>query len=823
MAIQPFKEPFVGKLDMTSPPVLLPVGAISDGKNVRKVGVEGGWKPRKGCSLHDINSALDSTNAIDSIHSYTNPRSSDQHFISQCNSLLYKESAADKLPPTADASYGTSLGIAVGTTPGFSTMVGETLLYADGSGAPVVWGGNTPFPFAVFWYDAGLAEYIDITRKVTDSREDTAGYYNGTEADADYMIIVTTEIASAFTFTLGTLKNTTETSTATVYSWQSGDWDSRSISSDTTELTTDKSMSKSGTMTWTASGDDEQLMVNNVLGYAYKIIWSAPFNQDVDITAVTTVMAAAHLSNKWDGIFEWPSGCRHFDASAGEYIEALGKITNESTSQYLDLSAAPGTGGTEDYLYIKTPEPATAFGFGIPDGYANDAAADAKIDEIAHWDGDAFSAIADMIDYTLEDSAVSSFAHTGVVHWDASAVISIPRTLKGDRLPGYWYRISWDGTALATDTRIYMIMYAPFPDSLPKYDGVVEFKGRAVVWGDPEYPNRLRISARDRYDCFSGTDSTYTDAFGGMSVINCAINFYNELIVFKEDSVWLLEGYNPATFGTLKVATTVGLASPKTAHVVEVGYPGMSEEEPLSIAIWQDVDGIYVLDGRKPRKVSDPIDNYFNPEHSDCIPAANIKSLQAYIDPINNEYHLLLPTEELVYNYVTEEWYPPWARALPLKTGLNLNGSDNRYYTYGGTSAGWVMRLENDTTDKNVSNADVAIDHSITTRAISGVQKLSTSNEFTLRKIWAELAARAAGDLVTTLYKDQIATGAVLSTPAALSMVSAASAGVVSPKLDISTEACINFSIQFRLNTVDQEMEIYSMIYGVEVRRLPKA
>ena len=392
--------------------------------------------------------------------------------------------------------------------------------------------------------------------------------------------------------------------------------------------------------------------------------------------------------------------------------------------------------------------------------------------DIEYWDGDAYVKVSDLVDKTLDTTGDSSFAHTGVFFFDGSALTPRMSTLKGDPIPGYWYRIGWSA-ALAADTRVYMIVYAPFPDSLPSYDGVVEFKGRAAVWGDPEFPNRLRISAKDRYDCFSGTDSTYTDAFGDMSKILCAINFYNELIVFKENSVWLLEGYNPATFGTLKIADTVGLASPKTAHVVEVGYPGMHEDEPLSIAIWEDVDGVYVLDGRKPRKISEPINNYFNPEESDCIPAANIRNLQAHIDPINNEYHLLLPTEELVYNYVSDEWYPPWARAIALKTGINLKGSDNRYYTYGGSSAGWLMRLENDTTDKSISNVDVAIDHSIKTRAISGIQETSTTAEFLLRYVLAEMKARTAGTIVTTLFKDMISAGTAIATPAALSMVSA--------------------------------------------------
>ena len=132
------------------------------------------------------------------------------------------------------------------------------------------------------------------------------------------------------------------------------------------------------------------------------------------------------------------------------------------------------------------------------------------------------------------------------------------------------------------------------------------------------------------------------------------------------------------------------------------------------------------------------------------------------------------------------------------------------------------MRLENDTTDKSISDVDVAINHSIKTRAISGIQETSTTAEFLLRYVLAEMKARGAGTIVTTLFKDMISAGTAIAIPAPLSMVSAAGAGVVSPKLDLSTENTINFQIQFSLNVVDQELEIYSMLYGIEVRRLPQ-
>ena len=82
------KESFVGIYDGVTPAVLLPKGAISGGKNIRKVSRVGGWKGRKGCALHNT-TAVDSTNDINSLHQYTNPLQEDYHFITQCNSLLY--------------------------------------------------------------------------------------------------------------------------------------------------------------------------------------------------------------------------------------------------------------------------------------------------------------------------------------------------------------------------------------------------------------------------------------------------------------------------------------------------------------------------------------------------------------------------------------------------------------------------------------------------------------------------------------------------------------------------------------------------------------
>ena len=805
MPIELQREMFTGKYDGVTPPTMLKPGDIAGGLNIRKVSTFGGWKARKGCVLHNT-TALESGAIIKSLHRYKNPRQGDYHFIAQVNSKLY-DSTED--PPTVSgAAFGTDLGVTVGTTPGFSCNVGERFFYADGSGRPIVWGGDNPFVLGFIVYDASTDSYIDYTREVTDGRLDTYAIVLAAAADKAY--VITSEPAEGFVADLGTGVNSSAV-TMTLKAWRAGAFAAVSDLSDGT-LSGGATLAIDGTVTWTRSTSDTMRIIGGlIMGYVYEITWSGALSNSVNIISLKAKQDACNMTNKWDGAFEWINGVKFYDQSLGQYVDYLGKLTNDALSMYLDLSEAT----ISDYLYFKTFEPCTAIYIGVVDEYGNTA--DAQIDLLEYWDGDSFETVGSLTDESLDDGADSSFAQSGMLWFNAAAITPQRRTFEGDNVPGYWYRISWDA-ALSVDCRIYLLACALFPISLPIYKGCMEFKGRLFVWGDPEFPNRLRFSAKNMPDCFSGTDSGYTDTIGDASEVLCAVEFYNELLVFKKTSIYLLEGDSPFTFGYLQVSSTVGLASPQAARVVEVGFPSMHQDEPMSVAIFQDVDGVYVIDGRKPRKVSVPYtDHYFNSEFSDCIAAASIENRAAFIDPLNNEYHLLLPSSELVYNYVTDEWYPPWEREIDLTCGIVLRGADGRYYVYGGTAGGHVMRLEYDTTDKNASNVDVLIAHSIKTRAISAEADKGPSLRFTLRRLWAEFKARTAGSVTTKVFRNQATSGTILSLPSAMSMINSGF-NVAIPKLEVSQGNCDCFQIELSLSVADQEMEIRELVYEREIR-----
>lgn len=807
MALAVTREDFTGKYDGVTPSILLPSGSVSDGLNMRKVSKTGGWKPRRGCVLANT-TAAESSAAIKSLHQFKHPYNSDYHFFAQVNSKLL-DSTDD--PPAVGTTFGIDLGVSVGATAGFSCVVNDRFCYADGTSAPIVYAGTAPFPLAVFTYDATNTAYVDYTSQIVDNR--TATYANILGGATDKFYILTHERISAVTLDLNASVNSNSV-TLTVKAMRSGTWTSVSALSDGT-ASAGKTLAQDGTISWTASASDTLTVIGNVMGYAYELSWSGAMSGAVGCISITCTMPATTLTNKWNGAFEWINGALFYDQSAGQYIEALGKLTNESDSQYLDVSSAT----TDDYLYVKSVEPVCGIGFGVVNGYGNTA--DAQIDLIEHWSGSAWTTCGTLSDTTLDGGSDSSFAQTGRIFFEASALTPVKRTFQSDKVPGYWYRISWDA-ALSANTRIYACLYATQPEALPAYTGCVEFKGRLFVWGDPRYKNRLRFSSYGRYDCFSGKDSGYTDIFGGDDTILCAKKFYNELVVFKKTSIYLLEGYSPTTFGILKLADTIGIASPQTAQTIEIGYPSMHADEGVNIVIWQDTDGVYVLDGRKPKKISAAIDHFFNPEKSTCIAAASIESLQAYPDYINNEYHLLLPESELVFNYITDEWYPPWERQIDLTCGIALRGTDNRYYTYGGTASGFVCKLETDTTDKTTANADQTIIHKIKTRGIQalvaddgGKLYFSPTMRFALNGAKLLCKAQSSGSVTVKAYYDMATSATTLTSSA--SIVNSGK-GLAAPSIAVSVTDLICVEFEFYMATADVEMEVWTLHYGTEVQ-----
>ena len=824
MAFKVFKEPFSGQYDGVVSPLLLPPGFIRDGKNVRKASQAGGWKPRRGCALLNT-TAEESGTAFASLHDYTHPRNKDRHLIGQINSLLLSsptstfylllesddrilmESGGSLLGQsgvgvlTQRADFGNTMGLSVGATPGFSAMVNEDFVYADGSSAPITFGGTMPFCIGFLAYDDSVGVYNDYTTETTDDL--TTTYATLGSAANDYVYVCSPEIADGIVFTLGSTVNN-NAATVTVSSWVAAAWADRSAADGTADG--GASLAKSGTMSWTRNATDTMSVINGVMGYWYRVSFSAAIDA-VTVTKCRVTRDATTITNKWDGAWESPTGILFYDQSDPEYEDKLSVLTDGSATTTCVLDSST----TSDYLYIKTPEPACGFWFGM--AYFNTD--NAQVDLIEYWTGSAWTTVGTLQDYTLDSAADSSFSKNGAMFFDGSSISpQLLSEFENDNVPGYWYRVSWDA-ALDAECEMYSVLYAQQPKDLPTYQGVVEYRGRAVYWGDPEHPNRLRISAKGRADICSGSDACYSDPLGGMDAIKCAVKYYDDLLVLKDGMLGLFTGTSPANFEMTPFIHGLGLCSPQSVQAISNDFPSQGRDDPLSVVLWQDSDGIYALDGQKPRKVSLPVDHYFNPEYSTVISASHIGESQSFLDRRNGEYHLLCHENdlELVYNYITGEWYPPWYRSMGLQCAVSLKDDEQRHGVYGGSGTGFVMELETDTTDKNASNADVAIEHYVTTRAIGAHEQVSNVYDFKLGKIFPSFKAQSSGNVTMTLYPDTISVGTSLGT------VSLVRSGyeTTTPSADRVDTRMGNFSVKFSSETADVKMELYAFLYELDI------
>jgi hypothetical protein len=115
--------------------------------------------------------------------------------------------------------------------------------------------------------------------------------------------------------------------------------------------------------------------------------------------------------------------------------------------------------------------------------------------------------------------------------------------------------------------------------------------------------------------------------------------------------------------------------------------------------------------------------------------------------------------KELVYSYVTNEWYDTYVRASPAACGLSLVGSDNDRMTYVGDYAGFVHRVNTGTADNGTK-----ITHSVKTAPViplMGLVQDPLNYSSTLRAIKIKGKADTTADAVCaiTMYPDGKTTG----------------------------------------------------------------
>lgn len=223
----------------------------------------------------------------------------------------------------------------------------------------------------------------------------------------------------------------------------------------------------------------------------------------------------------------------------------------------------------------------------------------------------------------------------------------------------------------------------------------------------------MRFSADALPNTFNGIDSGYIEF--GERPVRAALPFFNELIIWADREMWMLQGDSPSQFGRMKLSSRVGIDAPHSAIAIESGVIDTRNIRRITIAWF--FQALWFFDGIRWWIVSSPdIDSFFDPEHEDYINPA-------YADRTYGDYDLETECAYWVIYSGPNQTTPNKVLVMHIPTlgyGIYkyetelssiLSAFNQRFYLLGGGYDTGKHYLLNDTdTDVDAAGTAVAID-----------------------------------------------------------------------------------------------------------------
>jgi hypothetical protein len=278
-------------------------------------------------------------------------------------------------------------------------------------------------------------------------------------------------------------------------------------------------------------------------------------------------------------------------------------------------------------------------------------------------------------------------------------------------------------------------------------------------------------------------------------------------------------GSDPADFSTVLVSDKVGAIAPKSLIAIDSGVMLFNSELRVKGAVFMAADGIYMTDGSTLSNISYPISDYFDTSSVPYIEPAYMDETYAYIDHNDKTLHFTVAmnvtgttdtqtvaNREIVYGYLTDEWYDVYKRDKASTCGLDVIGSSNEYLTYTGGFLGYVYRTNTGTADSGAK-----ITHNFKTAPIMPLQGMvpdPLNYSSTLRRIKIKGKANTTSSAVAgvTVYPDGISTGVGAGD------ISIENSGysLVAGAVNVS-QTGDEFAFEFESDLLNAEMELYGM------------
>lgn len=554
------------------------------------------------------------------------------------------------------------------------------------------------------------------------------------------------------------------TSALTGEEWDGTNWASLTLTDNTD---TGPSLGQTGTVTWeTTVATSKPKYLEGYYLYWYQFHLSAG---EAVIYQVTLDAPFQSLIDMWDGVFR--DVARFFEYKTA-YIDNTINVLKEdydsaTASTYYAIGGLAAYSSPNNLLEIGFTEKQT--GFRIVVSVPNSTAATTA--SVDYWDGTTYTSVGTVVDGTSEGAI--SLAKTGVVSWNNNSLTNETKKVVSNSPPLYYYRLRFD-KAIVAGARIDFIGGITAQKTMSHYKFPVFAQGRVLLCADTSAEkNKAVCSSKYMPQVYNGEDSVDI-YFGEEGELTCGTELFSQfgaslyslILMFKDNETWIMAGQDIAQWenNTFLLSSSIGCPAPLSLKTINLAAePGVGINR--SLAIWQGANGVYMSDGRAPIPIHGNIREYFDKNDSRCIRKSKIGDSIGFIDPDNNEYHLLIASgtaattlnTELVYDIHRNRWYDI-DRTVDLQCGVLVHDTDGNPYNYGFLDTGYMERLENGT---DFDGNDI-----VHTLQFGDIPLADLAFETRLSKVKLITVAKTttANSVSCTLYRDTCTTGETAKT-----------------------------------------------------------
>lgn len=735
--------PVRGGAITTREPALLPIGAFPMIQNVRPE--HPGFIKRPGATKH--NPTADGTNNVDTLYQFQKGRISEDHFFAQMSDGDILEASTS--PPSTTATLSEEWSGSAGQIPATWAQTTDLLFMANGVDMPQVYAGDSNYVSKFVKYDGSAAPPdfpelgFDYSSEVSDGDSTTVAVLDSldTYANNECFYIMTPVPTQSITITISAGNDNTSTLTG-YYRKSDNTWADASITDGT--ASGGDTLKQTGTITWSAPSDEIDHYQYGVDGYWYQFRVSAALDAEVEISSITYSSSFQDVANLWDGV----------------PVDAV-EVMVEGTTQFYTY----GSGAVDldelasgKKIYIACVDPIEALYIDVG-STPNDTGT--TLTSLKYWDGDSWVSVGTVTDGT------SGMSNSGWMTFPRQSAVQ-PLHFEATQYYAYWYELIWD-SAIAADV-VISVQTRPYFDMSDF--GTAGYSVRTyhdrMTYAFDHFGEYLYISGAAAPQALNGNDYGIIEMGDGRANnIRACANFYNNMLVWQEEKgveggcTTILQGYDPATYGKLVISTRIGIMNGKSYAVVEDVATSAEEPEAVkTVAFWISRYGIIATDGRAISVISDDIQNYFDPNDSNCIRRGYENKHWMGYDSLYHVLRIGLVTGTsatecntfLVYDLTDKVWYFDsfHASAYVPTCFAEVEGSSGDYIIYQmvGDTNGTIWRTNTGT----VENSQAINTYLDVVFPFGGLKMV-------LNEMMLQCKVQAAGDISLTIYDNENSAG----------------------------------------------------------------